>query len=381
MNWSVYSRYVGNVFGAPLAIEGLAAFFLESTFLGLWIFGWNRLPRGIHLATIWLATLGTWLSAYFILVANSWMQQPVGYKVEGGKAVLTNVWSLLTADFAVWAFGHTMFAGLTVGSLVVFGVSCWHLVRGHDVELFRRSAKLALIVLLPVAAVNLWFGSHFGIYTTKHQPMKIAATEALWDTQQPASFSLFQIGGFTQSDQKPSFSIEVPRLLSFLATGSFKGKVVGMNELQSQEAAQYGSGNYIPPVEAVYWSMRAMAYLGTLVFLVAAVGSFLLWRGRLERTRWFLWTAVVSIAFPFLAALAGWLLTELGRQPWIVQGLLKTSQANSPNVGTTWLALSLAVFIGLYLALGIVDFVLMRRYARPDRPVSDAELPVAVVTY
>jgi len=381
MNWSVYSRYVGNVFGAPLAIEGLAAFFLESTFLGLWIFGWNRLPRGIHLATIWLATLGTWLSAYFILVANSWMQQPVGYKVEGGKAVLTNVWSLLTADFAVWAFGHTMFAGLTVGSLVVFGVSCWHLVRGHDVELFRRSAKLALIVLLPVAAVNLWFGSHFGIYTTKHQPMKIAATEALWDTQQPASFSLFQIGGFTQSDQKPSFSIEVPRLLSFLATGSFKGKVVGMNELQSQEAAQYGSGNYIPPVEAVYWSMRAMAYLGTLVFLVAAIGSFLLWRGRLERTRWFLWTAVVSIAFPFLAALAGWLLTELGRQPWIVQGLLKTSQANSPNVGTTWLALSLAVFIGLYLALGIVDFVLMRRYARPDRPVSDAELPVAVVTY
>ena len=381
MNWSVYSRYVGNVFGAPLAIEGLAAFFLESTFLGLWIFGWNRLPRGIHLATIWLATLGTWLSAYFILVANSWMQQPVGYKVEGGKAVLTNVWSLLTADFAVWAFGHTMFAGLTVGSLVVFGVSCWHLVRGHDVELFRRSAKLALIVLLPVAAVNLWFGSHFGIYTTKHQPMKIAATEALWDTQQPASFSLFQIGGFTQSDQKPSFSIEVPRLLSFLATGSFKGKVVGMNELQSQEAAQYGSGNYIPPVEAVYWSMRAMAYLGTLVFLVAAIGSFLLWRGRLERTRWFLWTAVVSIAFPFLAALAGWLLTELGRQPWIVQGLLKTSQANSPNVGTTWLALSLAVFIGLYLILGIVDFVLMRRYARPDRPVSDAELPVAVVTY
>ena len=381
MNWSIYSKYVGNVFGAPLAIEGLAAFFLESTFLGLWIFGWNRLGPRIHLATIWIATLGTWLSAYFILVANSWMQEPVGYKVENGKAVLTNVWSLLTADFAVWAFGHTMLAGLTVGSTLVFGVSCWHLVRGRDVELFRRAAKLALIVLLPVAAVNLWFGSHFGIYTTKHQPMKISATEALWDTEQPASFSLFQIGGFTQSDEKPSFSIEVPRLLSFLADGSFNGKVVGINELQKQEATQYGPANYIPPVEAIYWSMRAMAYLGTLVFLVAAVGSFLFWRGRLERTRWFLWTAVVSIAFPFLAALAGWLLTELGRQPWIVQGLLRTSQANSPNVGTTWLALSLAVFIGLYLLLGIVDFVLMRRYARPDRPVPDAELPVPVVTY
>jgi len=381
MNWAVYSKYVGNVFGAPLAIEGLAAFFLESTFLGLWIFGWNRLGPRLHLATIWLATLGTWLSAYFILVANSWMQQPVGYKISHGKAVLTSVSSLLTADFAVWAFGHTIFAGLTVAGVVVFGVSCWHLVRGHDVELFRRSAKLALIVLVPVAAVNLWFGSHFGIYTTKHQPMKISSTEAQWDNCQPCAFSLFQIGGFTQSDQKPSFSIQVPRLLSFLATGSFNGKVVGINDLQKQEAAQYGSGSYIPPVEAVYWSMRIMAYLGTLVFAVAALGAFLMWRGRLERARWFLWTAVVSIAFPFLAALAGWVLTEVGRQPWIVQGLLKTSQANSPNVGVTWLALSLAIFVGLYLVLGIVDFVLMRRYARPDRPDVPGELPAPVVTF
>src|SRR5436305_9929302 len=159
MNWSIYSKYVGNVFGAPLAIEGLAAFFLESTFLGLWIFGWKRLAPRIHLATIWLAALGTWLSALFILVANSWMQEPVGYKIEGGNAVLTNVWSLLSADFALWAFGHTMLAGLTVAAVVVFGLSCWHLARGRDVELFRRAAKLALIVLLPVSAANLWFGS------------------------------------------------------------------------------------------------------------------------------------------------------------------------------------------------------------------------------
>jgi cytochrome d ubiquinol oxidase subunit I len=381
MNWSVYSKYVGNVFGAPLAIEGLAAFFLESTFLGLWIFGWNRLSPRVHLATIWLATLGTWLSAYFILVANSWMQQPVGYEVSDGQAVLTSVWSLLSADFAVWAFGHTMLAAFTVASVVVFGVSCWHLVRGHDAELFRRSAKLALIVLLPVSAANLWFGSHFGIYTTKHQPMKIAATEALWDTEQPASFSLFQIGGFTKDDQTPSFSIEVPRLLSFLATGSFSGKVEGMNPLQKQEAAKYGRGNYIPPVEAVYWAMRAMAYLGTLVFIVAALGAYLFWRGKLERARWFLWTAVVSIAFPFAAALVGWVLTEVGRQPWIVQGLLRTSQASSPNVGTWWIGISLGVFIALYTVLGVLDFVLMRRYARPSRPERPTELPAPVVTF
>jgi cytochrome d ubiquinol oxidase subunit I len=382
MNWSVYSKYVGNVFGAPLAIEGLAAFMLESTFLGLWIFGWNRLSPRVHLATIWIAAVGTWLSAYFILVANSWMQHPVGYKVENGQAVLTSVWSLLSATFALWAFGHTMLAGLTVGSALVLGVSCWHLARSHDVEVFKRSAKLALIVLVPVSAVNLWWGSHFGIYTTEQQPMKIASTEAQWDTCQPCSFSLFQIGGFTTSDQTPSFSIEVPRLLSFLATGSFNGQVVGINENQTAEEHQYGRGqNYIPPVEAVYWSMRIMAYLGTLVFLVAAVGAFLFWRGKLERARWYLWTAVVAIAFPFMAALAGWVLTEVGRQPWIVQGLLRTDQSNSPSVGTAWIATSLGIFIGLYLVLGILDFVLMRRYAKPDKPPTREELPEPAVTY
>ena len=170
-----------------------------------------------------------------------------------------------------------------------------------------------------MSAANLWWGSHFGIYTTEQQPMKIASTEAQWDTCQPCAFSIFQIGGFTVDDQKPSFSIEIPRLLSFLATGYFSGQVVGINENQTAEEQQYGRGqNYIPPVETVYWSMRIMAYLGTLVFLVAALGAYLLWRGKLERARWYLWTAVVSIAFPFLAALAGWVLTEVGRQPWIV---------------------------------------------------------------
>jgi cytochrome d ubiquinol oxidase subunit I len=382
MNWAVYSKYVGNIFGAPLAVEGLAAFFLESTFLGLWIFGWNRLPRRVHLATIWLAALGTWLSAYFILVANSWMQNPVGYELVDGEAQLTSVSALLTSKFALWAFGHTMLAGLTTAAVLVFGVACWHLARGHDVDLFKRAAKLALIVLVPVSAFNLWFGSNFGIVTTQLQPMKIAASEALWDTEQPASFSLFQIGGFTQSDQTPSFSLEVPRLLSFLATGSFSGKVVGLNDLQQQEQRQYGNGNYIPPVRGVYWAMRVMAYLGSLVFFVAALGAWLYWRGRLERTRWFLWTAVATIAFPFLAALAGWVLTEVGRQPWIVQGLLKTGDAASPNVGVWTIGISLGVFACLYVALGVVDFVLMRRYARPDTgpPLQDEPASAAVAS-
>jgi cytochrome bd ubiquinol oxidase subunit I len=380
MNWALYSKFVGNIFGAPLAIEGLAAFFLESTFLGLWIFGWNRLSKRVHLATIWLAALGTWLSGYFILVANSWMQHPVGYKIVNGEAQLTSVWSLLSNKFALWAFGHTMLVGLTTGAVVIFGVSCWHLLRGHDAPIFQRAAKLALIVLVPVSAFNLWFGSNFGIVTTELQPMKIASTEAQWNTCQPCSFSLFQIGGFTQSDQTPSFSIQVPHLLSFLATGTWNGKVEGINDLQQQEERQYGRGNYIPPVRSVYWSMRAMAYLGTLVFMIAALGAFLFWRKRLERTRWFLWTAVAAIPLPFLAALAGWVLTEVGRQPWIVQGLLRTSDANSPNVATWWLGVSLGLFIGLYGALAVVDFYLMRRYARPDRPPSTEGLPAPAVS-
>jgi cytochrome d ubiquinol oxidase subunit I len=372
MNWSIYSRFVGNVFGAPLAVEGLAAFALESTFLGLWIFGWNRLSPRLHLATLWIAVLGSWGSAYFILVANSWMQDPVGYKVANGQAELTSIWELVSSDWALYAFGHTILAGLTAGAAVVFGVCCWHFARGRNQELFRPAAKVALIVLVPVSCVNLWFGSHFGILVTELQPMKISASEAQWDTCQPCPFSLFQIGGFTEQDEKPSFSIAIPRLLSFLADGSFNGQVTGLNELNRKYQTRYGSGNYLPPVESIYWSMRGMAYSGSLVALVAVLGAFLYWRRRLEKWRWFLWSAVAATALPFIAAIFGWCLTELGRQPWIVQGLLQTKDANSPSVSTTWIAISLGIFVALYLSLLVLDIWLMRRYAGRD-PLAGGE--------
>jgi cytochrome bd ubiquinol oxidase subunit I len=368
MNWSVYSKFVGGVFGAPLAIEGLAAFFLEATFLGLWIFGWDRLSPRLHLATIWLAALGTWLSAYFILVANSWMQHPVGYKLVDGEAQLTDVWALLSNEFALRAYLHVLLVGLTTGSIVVLGISCWHLLRGRNVELFRRAAALALIVAVPVTLINLTVGNRFGEAVTEAQSMKIAAAEALWDTEQPAGFSMFQIGGFSAQDPDPSFSVTIPRLLSYMAAGSFNAKVEGINQLQAQEEKQFGKGNYIPNVEVVYWSIRVMAYLGVLMFLVAAVGAWLYRKRKLESARWFLWTAVVAMAFPFIAATSGWVLTEVGRQPWIVQGLLKTSQAHSPNVSSATIGASLGVFVVLYVVLGIVDFLLMRRYARLDPP-------------
>jgi cytochrome bd ubiquinol oxidase subunit I len=381
MNWSVYSRFVGNVFGAPLAVEGLAAFALESTFFGLWIFGWNRLSPRLHLATLWIAVLGTWLSGYFILVANSWMQHPVGYKIVDGEAQLTSVWALLSNDFALRAYLHTMLAGLIFGSIVVLGVCCWHFLRGDEVDLFRKAAKVALIVAVPVTALQLVVGNRFGEAVTSAQSMKIAASEAQWNTCQPCGFSLFQIGGFSKDDQTPSFSITIPKLLSYMATGSFDGQVQGLTPLQKQEQRKYGRDNYMPNIRVIYWSMRVMAFAGVLMFLVAALGAWLYWKKKLERARWFHWTALVAIALPYIAATAGWILTEMGRQPWIVQGLLKTSEANSPNVSTTWLGISLGVFIALYVTLGVVDFVLMRRYARPDRPTPKEELPEPAVTY
>ena len=381
MNWSVYSKFVGNVFGAPLAVEGLAAFMLESTFLGLWIFGWNRLSPRLHLATLWIAVAGTWLSGYFILVANSWMQHPVGYKIVNGEAQLTSVWALVSNGFALRAYLHTILAGLIFGSLVMLGVCCWHFLRGHEVDLFRKAAKLALIVALPVTLLQLVVGNRFGEAVTSAQSMKIAASEAQWNSCQPCGFSLFQIGGFTEQDQKPSFSITIPKLLSYMADGSFSGEVQGLNQLQAQEQSKYGPGNYMPNVRVIYWSMRVMAFAGVLMFLIAALGAWLYRKQKLERARWFQWTAIGAIALPYIAATAGWVLTEMGRQPWIVQDLLLTSKANSPNVSSTWVGISLGVFITLYAVLGIVDFVLMRRYARPHRPEAPGELPAAVATY
>jgi cytochrome bd ubiquinol oxidase subunit I len=234
---------------------------------------------------------------------------------------------------------------------------------------------------VPVTLLQLVVGNRFGEAVTSQQSMKIAASEAQWNSCQPCGFSLFQIGGFSKQDPTPSFSITVPRVLSYMATGSFDGEVQGLNQLQAQEQSKYGPGNYMPSIAVAYWSMRVMAFLGVAMLLVAAVGAWLYWKQRLERARWFQWTAIAAIAFPYIAATAGWVLTEMGRQPWIVQGLLLTSKANSPSVSTTWLAVSLGFFVTLYVVLGVTDFVLMRRYARPDRPAPREELPVPAVTY
>ncbi len=384
MNWSAYSRLVGNIFGAPLAMEGLAAFFLESTFLGLWLFGWDKLSRRVHLATIWLVSLGTVLSAAFIMAANSWMQHPVGYTMAGGKPQLNDIWAVFTNPVFLWGYSKVLLASLVTGAAVMLAVSAWQLRHGGDRDVFTRSARLALIVLVPAILFTMLVGDELGVIEARYQPMKIAAAEAQWTTCQPCSFSLFQIGG-GNNDQTPTEIIAIPHLLSLLATNHWDGKVIGLDPLQSQYTSQFGPGYYVPNVFIQYWAMRVMAYIGVLVLLLGAWGLWLLRRGKLATSRRFLWVGVWAAVLPFLMNTPGWLLTESGRQPWIVQGIMLTKNGISSSVSATSIVISLVVFVLLYATLATVDLMLMLKYSReqlpPARAEADADVPVPAVQY
>ena len=384
MNWGAYSRLVGNIFGAPLAMEGLAAFFLESTFLGLWLFGWDKLSRRVHLLAIWLVALGSILSAAFIMAANSWMQHPVGYTMVHGKPQLNDIWALLTNQVFVWGYSKVLLASLVTGAAVMLAVSAWQLRHGGAREVFTRSARLALIVLVPAILFTMLVGDELGVIEAKYQPMKIAAAEAQWTTCQPCSFSLFQIGGGNQ-DQTPTKILAIPHLLSLLATNHWNGKVTGLNPLQSQYSQQYGKGYYVPNVFIQYWSMRVMAYTGVLIFGLGLWGLWLIRRRKLATSRLFLWVAIWAAVLPFLMNTAGWLLTESGRQPWIVQGIMLTKNGISSSVSSTSIVISLVVFVLLYGALATVDLLLMLKYSReqlpPARAEADADGPVPAVRY
>jgi cytochrome bd ubiquinol oxidase subunit I len=367
MNWSNYSRLVGNVFGGPLAMEGLAAFFLESTFLGLWIFGWDRLSKKVHLTCIWLVAGASMLSGLFIMAANSWMQHPVGYVMNSQhEPQLNDVWALFTNPVFLWAYPHVILASLVTGAIIMLGVSAWHLRRKSSVEAFRRTAIISLVVLTPAVFVNMFIGSELGVVEGKYQPMKIAAAEALWNTcDSHCPFSAIQTGG-GNNDPTPTKIIEIPDLLSILATNHIDGEVQGINQLQAQYVKEYGPGNYIPNVFIQYWGMRVMAYLAALIGLFALWGVWLIRRKTLDKAKWFLRIASWFVIAPFLMNTAGWLLTESGRQPWIVQGIMKTSQAASPSVTTTDIWISLTIFVLLYAALGVADAYLMVHNARKE---------------
>ncbi len=370
MNWSTYSRYVGDVFGAPLAMEGLAAFFLESTFLGLWIFGWGRLPKRVHLAMIYVVAIGTNLSAFFILAANSWMQHPVGYKIDPatGHAHLTSILEVLTNSTVLYAFPHTIGASVMTAGMLVAGVSAWHLRHGSDVEMFGRAIRIALPVVLVATFFTTIVGHGQAQLMTTQQPMKMAAAEALYTTRTSAPMSLFSVAPFQEHPTRSSFDIRIPNLLSVLATNTLDGKVEGINTLQARYQQKYGPGDYRPVIGVTYWSFRIMAGIGVALLLLTAYGMWLLWRGRLERSHRFLRLTTWAIALPILANTAGWIFTEMGRQPWVVQGLLLTRNAVSPSVPAWEVLITLVGFTLLYGVLAVVDGFLMFKYAKTVPP-------------
>lgn len=363
MNWSTYSRFVGDIFGAPLAIEALLAFFLESTFLGIWIFGWDRLSKRLHLATIWLVVLGTNISALWILIANSFMQEPVGYTLRHGRAEMTNFFALLTNPNVWVQYPHVVMAGLATAAFFVLGISAYHLLKkSGDLDLFRRSANIGMVAALIASFLVAIVGHYQAQHMVQTQPMKMAAAEALFHSENPASFSLFTIGNVQGT--KDVFSIRIPDLLSILAYNEAGGTVQGIDQLQTAYVQKYGPGEYVPPVPVIYWSFRLMVGAGVLMILLALLTLFLAFGKRLETTRWFLWLLPFAIALPYLANTTGWIMTEMGRQPWIVFGLLKTSEAVSPTVGPVSVLISLIVFTLVYGALAVADVYLLVKYAK-----------------
>ncbi|MFN2227437.1 MAG: cytochrome ubiquinol oxidase subunit I, partial [Anaerolineae bacterium] len=322
LNWSEYSRFVGDIFGAPLAIEALMAFFLESTFLGIWIFGWDKLPKGLHAAAIWLVAIGSNLSALWILIANSFMQEPVGYALRNGRAEMVDFGALLTNPHVWVQFPHVFFAGVTTASFFVLGISAWHLVRKRDDEVrrepFVRSFQVGLVAALIGSALVGMVGHTQAQHMIQSQPMKMAAAEALWETQDPAPLSLVAI--INEKERKDTFAIRIPSLLSLLAYNRLEGAVQGINDLQAEYEQTYGPGNYIPPVTLAYWAFRGMFGPGLLMPALALLGLYFVLRGQLLKQKWFLLLLPWAMVLPYLSNTSGWLLTEVGRQPWIVFG-------------------------------------------------------------
>lgn len=387
MNWSDYSRFVGDIFGAPLALEGLLAFFLEATFIGLWIFGWDKLPKGLHLATIWITSVGTILSAYFILAANAFMQNPVGYHINAakGRAELTDLWAVLTNKVALAAFPHTIFGCFMVSAGLIIAVAAWHLSRNRNLETMRPALKFGLWLMIGAGVGTVLSGDQLGLAMVSTQPMKMAAAEALYKTSTgaDASFSIFTLG--TPDGVHELFSIRVPYLLSFLSTHTLNGTVEGINDLQAQYTQLYGSGDYTPIIWVTYWAFRWMIGLGMLHVLIAVVGLWLTRKGRTPSKPWMWKIAIWAMPLSLLAMIVGWIFTEMGRQPWIVFSLMKTADGVSPGTTGLEVLISLIAFTAIYGTLAVVEFKLIKRAAQKgpepvEKHLDEAGEPVPVTT-
>jgi len=362
MNWAEYSRFVGDIFGAPLAIEALLAFFLESTFLGIWIFGWKKLSKRMHAATIWIVAIGSSLSAIWILIANSFMQWPVGYAINNGRAEMMDFFALVFNPHVFYQFPHVFFSAVSTAAFFVIGISAYHLIKkSKNIEDFQKSFKFGVVYGMIGIVMTILVGHSQAQYMIKTQPMKMAAAEALWDSEDPAAMSLFTVGD--EKERKDVFAIRIPSLLSLLAYNSFDGHVQGINNIQEEYEQKYGPGDYVPPVAISYWTFRLMVGAGFFMFVLLIYGLIFVLKDLLDFKPWYLKILLLAIALPFLANSTGWIFTEIGRQPWIVFGVLKTIDGVSTAVSTFEVFLSLVLFTLVYGALIVADIYLLKKYA------------------
>jgi len=350
-NWSRYSTYVGDIFGSLLAIEATAAFFLESTLIAVWAFGWKKLSPKAHAVVIWLVAIGSTVSAFWILVANAWMQHPVGYVIRGGRAELADFCAVISQSYAVLTFLHTVMAAYILGGFFVMGISAWHLLRKQNVSFFKKSFNLALIFTLVFTVLTAVEGHRHGVDLADKQPAKLAALESHWETQSNAPMYLIAIPKLDNTGNAFE-AIKVPGLLSLLAGNNTGTKVVGLNDIPLDER---------PPVAAVHYSFRIMVFLAVVFLLTVLWGFFK--RNDIENQTGYLKILPWMIPLPYLACEFGWLVAEFGRQPWIVYGLLKTSDAASP-VASVQVWGSLIAFVAVYTLIGILAFWFMARMAR-----------------
>ena len=395
MNWSDYSRFVGDVFGAPLAFEGLLAFFLEATFIGLWIFGWDKLPQKVHLLTIWGVAIGSILSAYFIIAANAFMQNPVGYEYNPAtdRAELVDFWALLTNPVALTAFPHTLFGAFMFAAGVVISVSAWHLYRGQHTATMRISLRFGLWAMLVSAAGVVLSGDQLGLAMYATQPMKMAAAEATYNTVcgKDAAFSLFTLG--TPDGKTDLFSIRVPYLLSLLSNHTFDGCVHGINDLNAEYAQRFadtGLTDFTPIIWVTYWAFRWMIGLGMLHAFIALVGLWVTRKSaRREPAPWMWKIAIWSYPLALGANIVGWVFTEMGRQPWIVFSLMTTRDGVSPGVNGVDVLISLIAFTLIYASLAVVEIGLIISAAqkgpdtseKPDESGAEKTSGVSSVVY
>jgi cytochrome bd ubiquinol oxidase subunit I len=363
MNWSEYSRFVGDIFGAPLAIEALLAFFIESTFIGMWIFGWDRLSKRLHLTAIWLAAIAANLSALWILIANSWMQEPVGYVLRNGRAEMVDFLALITNPHVWVQWPHVFFSGLTTGAFFMLGIVAWRLARKEpDNMFFQNSFRVAAFAAIIGAVMVILVGHTQAQRMVQVQPMKMAAAEALWNSESPASMSLFTIGDM--ANRKDVFAIRIPALLSILSYNRAAGEVRGINQIEAEYQQKFGPGNYAPFVVLVYWSFRVMVGAGFLMLLIAIWALVRIGRNRIDRPSWILRLLPLALLLPYLANTAGWIMTEMGRQPWIVFQLMRTEKGVSTAVAPGIVLASLIGFTLIYGALIVADVYLLAKYAR-----------------